>query len=600
MSEPRLPSAARALWVTGRIAFRASPWLAVGSLMIPMGWLQGQVEAVLTRSAVDGVASHRLEAAAIAIGALLCVRAGWEVFDVVGHRSVSAWQDRAGVEFERQLALASARLPGLAEFEDPAHVDLLHLLRSDEGVWRLHWTFESLMEALGALVRVVITSVLLASLDPWLLLLPLAGLPALWAGMSSARLLRDAEIRTAQEDRRRRHLFDLATAPGPAKEVRVAQLGAFLRAKAAAAWREVDCVYRRVQRRTSLQDAAGALFVSAAFVGAVLLMLDRARHGQATVGAVLMTVMLAGDSAGSGLAMLVHMVSWTLDNLGVSQRFVWLLDRAPVETAAARAAPLKIARGISLRDLSFAYAPSLPPALDHVSLDLPAGSVVAVVGENGAGKSSLVKLLCRLYEPSGGSIEVDGTDLSTIDREGWRCRIAAGFQDFCRFELLLRESAGVGDLMKMKDATKVTGALEEAGALRVVSRLANGLEHQLGIRWPDGADLSTGEWQKVALARLLMRSDPLLIVLDEPTASLDAPTEAALFESYAEVARAASRRTGAITVLVSHRFSTVRIADLIVVLDQGRIAELGTHEELLDAGGAYSSLVGLQRRLHGG
>jgi ATP-binding cassette subfamily B protein len=599
MNDLKLPSAWRALWLTGRIAFRASPWLALGSLMIPIGWLQGQAEAVASRFAVDGVATHHAGGALAALVALMGIRAAWRTFDVLGRRSVAGWQERASVEFDRRLALASARLPGLAEFENPAILDLLHRLRSE--VWKLHWTFESLMEAVGAIARFAITCVLLASLDPRLLLLPLAGLPSLWAGASGARMFSDAEVQSAEAERQRRHLFEMATASGPAKEVRVARIGGFLRRKAEFAWRHVEAVYRPVQMRASIQDAAGALVVSAGFVAAVLLMLDRARRGQASPGEVLMAVMLGGQATGM-LASSISTSRWTLGNLAVSRRFVWLLDRADagVATSGTLPAPTRIRNGISVREVTFSYSPTLKPALDRISLELPAGSVVAIVGENGAGKTSLVKLLCRLYEPDGGCIEVDGVDIKRVNRESWRTRIASGFQDFCRLEFVMRESAGVGDLKRVDSSDVVMSKLHLAGAARVTNRLPLGLEHQLGTRWPGGADLSTGEWQKVALARMLMRDAPLLVVLDEPTASLDAPAEAALFERYAATARDAGRRSGAITVLVSHRFSTVRMADLIVVIERGQVIEQGTHAELVAADGVYASLVGLQRRLHGG
>ena len=599
MNQRLLPSPWRALWLTASIAFRASPWLALGSLMIPVGWIQGQVVAVATRFAVDGLASHRMGVAAAALVVLVAIRVAWEFFNVLGSSSIRGWQDRASVAFGRRLGLGSAALPGLAEFEDPAILDLLQILRSD--VWMLHWTFESLMEALGAMARFLLTSVLLATLDPRLLILPLAGLPALWAGGSSDRLFANAQERTAQAERRRRHLFEMATGPASAKEVRVNRLGPFLRLKSESAWREIESVYRSVQQRAAAMDAAGALVVSAAFIGAVLLMLQRARSGQATPGAVLMTVMLGGEATGI-LGMLTGMVRWTLGNLRVSRRFVWLLDSA--EKAAASAGkgrpPQRLQRGIRLREVTFSYGPNAPPALDRITLDLPAGSVLAIVGDNGAGKSSLVKLLCRFYEPDAGRIDVDGVDLREINRDAWRRRIAPSFQDFCRFESVLRESVGVGNLARIKESTSIGAALHGAGASRIARRFQDGAEHQLGTRWPGGSDLSTGEWQKVALARMLMREAPLLVVLDEPSASLDAPAEAALLEHYAAAAREAGRRNGAITILVSHRFSTVRAADHIIVLDRGRMLEQGSHQELVAAGGHYGSLVTLQRRLHGG
>jgi len=212
------------------------------------------------------------------------------------------------------------------------------------------------------------------------------------------------------------------------------------------------------------------------------------------------------------------------------------------------------------------------------------------VGENGAGKSTLVKLLCRLYHPVEGRILVDGVDLARIRSDEWRARLAGAFQDFFRFEFRARQVVGLGDLPRLEDEPAVVAAVGRAGAEDVVAGFASGLDTQLGVTWPGGVEVSFGQWQKLALARGFMRDSPLVLVLDEPTAALDAETEHALFERYA----AAVRGAGRITILVSHRFSTVRIADQIVLLDGARVAEAGTHEELMARGGQYAELYGIQ------
>jgi ATP-binding cassette, subfamily B, bacterial len=218
---------------------------------------------------------------------------------------------------------------------------------------------------------------------------------------------------------------------------------------------------------------------------------------------------------------------------------------------------------------------------------------VAVVGENGAGKSTLVKLLCGFYAPTAGRITVDGMDLREMAPGQWRSRLAGAFQDFARLEFEARRSVGLGELEHLDDTVAVAAAVSRAGASDVVEQLRDGLDTQLGANWPDGTDLSFGQWQKFALARGFMRERPLLTILDEPTAALDAETEHALFERYAEQARS-SRSDGRITVLVSHRFSTVRMADLIVVVRDGRIAEIGSHEQLMADGGTYADLYAIQ------
>jgi len=227
--------------------------------------------------------------------------------------------------------------------------------------------------------------------------------------------------------------------------------------------------------------------------------------------------------------------------------------------------------------------------------------VVAIVGENGAGKSTLVKLLCRMYQPDSGRILIDGVDLARMPAQEWRSRLAGAFQDFFRFEFRARHTVGLGDVPRLEDEPAVAAAVERAGATDVVQGLSAGLDTQLGQTWPGGVEVSFGQWQKFALARGFMREGPLLLVLDEPTAALDAETEHALFERYAAVARAGrtprnvtTGANGRITLLVSHRFSTVRMADLIVVMDGARVVEVGSHNELLAKGGSYAELYGIQ------
>jgi ATP-binding cassette subfamily B protein len=248
--------------------------------------------------------------------------------------------------------------------------------------------------------------------------------------------------------------------------------------------------------------------------------------------------------------------------------------------------------------VSFAYPGTERNVLDDVSLTLPAGAVVAIVGENGAGKTTLVKLLAKMYEPSAGAILVDDAPLRRMPAAAWRARLAGAFQDFFRFELRARHTVGLGDVGRIDDAPAVTAAVDRAGASDVVARFASGLDTQLGATWPGGVEPSFGQWQKLALARGFMRDQPLLLVLDEPTAALDAETEHALFERYAAAARGAGdgadSAAGRITVLVSHRFSTVRMADLIVVLDGSHLIEAGSHDELMARRGAYAELYAIQ------
>jgi ATP-binding cassette subfamily B protein len=277
-----------------------------------------------------------------------------------------------------------------------------------------------------------------------------------------------------------------------------------------------------------------------------------------------------------------------------SRRLTWLEDfAASHDELADQRVPDRLSRGIRLEHVSFRYPGTTALVLDDLDLHLPAGAVVAIVGENGAGKSTLVKLLCRMYSPTTGRILIDDVDLARVPNAQWRARLAGAFQDFFRFEFAAQAAVGLGDEPRIDERPAVETAVDRAGAADVIDRLASGLDTQLGPTWESGVEVSFGQWQKLALARGFMRDDPLLVVLDEPTAALDAETEHALFERYAHHARATGDH-GRITVVVSHRFSTVRMADLIVMLDGARIADVGSHEELMVRGGAYAELYSIQ------
>jgi ATP-binding cassette subfamily B protein len=260
--------------------------------------------------------------------------------------------------------------------------------------------------------------------------------------------------------------------------------------------------------------------------------------------------------------------------------------------------PTHLRSGITLERVGFAYPGTAATVLRDVTLTLPAGSTVAIVGENGAGKTTLVKLLCDFYRPSAGRILVDGVDLRRIPVADWRARIAVGFQDFVRFEFVTRSVVGLGDLPAISSDAAVLGALDRAHAADVLTHLGDGLATALGKSYADGAELSGGQWQKLALGRAMMRETPLLLVLDEPTSALDPEAEHALFERYAEQAKRVGRATGAITLLVSHRFSTVRMAELIIVVAGGRVVELGSHATLAAAGGLYAELFAIQAKAY--
>jgi ATP-binding cassette subfamily B protein len=504
--------------------------------------------------------------------------------------------------------------PGLEHHERPDYADELTLLRNDRRA--LGQVSLAAVWNVKVAVQFAGQAVLLATLHSLLLLLPLCGVPSLLLGTRATALLQRFHEANTQRARTIGHLFGCATSAAAGKELRVFGLAGELLARhrtlSQGALRDQD----RVEWQAVALGAAGDLCFAAGYIAAIGFVLWRAFHGLATAGDVALAATLVAQVNGN-VAEAVSRVRFTQGILRAARHYLWLADYGQQALRQVRAVhavhpapvPECLTQGITLQGVTFRYAgtdadPSASAelalseakgqaVLRDVSLHLPAGNVVALVGENGAGKTTLVKLLARFYEPTAGRILVDGVDLRRLDLEAWRARTTAAFQDFAHFQFVVRETVGVGDLTRIEDRESVCAALARAGAAEIAAALPAGLETQLGRDWPGGVDLSGGQWQRLALGRAFMRPDPLLVAFDEPTAAIDAPTEHALFARFAAAARSGASR-GTVTLLISHRFSTVRMADLILVLDGGRIVEQGSHAELIQLGGLYAELYGLQ------
>jgi ATP-binding cassette subfamily B protein len=451
--------------------------------------------------------------------------------------------------------------------------------------------YMSLFTTCGWILRLGVTIALLVSIHPALAALALFALPTVFTSSWRPAVERSAYERGASASRLARHLFDTATTATPGKEVRVTGIADRLVRDRRAAWESGNRPVAAARWVSAGWHTLAWAFFGAGYVGAIVFV-------SSGLGAPPGDVLLA-LAAGSRLS---FYVGATVGEIGflrgiwmdAARRLAWLEDYASSLTAAAdQPAPARLVEGISFDHVSFAYPGTDRLVLNDVTLKLPVRTVVAIVGENGAGKTTLVKLLAKLYEPTSGRILIDRTDLARIPADEWRGRLAGAFQDFFRFEFRARHTVGIGDLPRVDNESAVVTAVRRAGADDVVVRLKAGLDTQLGPTWPDGMEVSFGQWQKLALARGFMRDRPLVLVLDEPTAALDAETEHALFERYAAVVRDDAGE-GRITILVSHRFSTVRMADLIIVLDGARVVEVGTHEALMAKRGQYAQLYSIQ------
>ncbi len=585
-----LPPAIPSLRRTVGIGYRAEPRLLVVSfLMVALTALPDALIALWLKLLVDGVlAGRRAEVVGATAGLAASATLLW-VLSVVLERTERRFRDRVGIALESHVARLQASVSTVEHQERPEYLDRLSVLRDQ--VFALDHLFLSLFSMVGWLVRLAVTLVLLATIHPALVLLAVFALPNLVVATWRPGVERRVDEAVAADGRLARHLFVLGTTAGPGKEVRLSGIQAGLRADRTAAWRRWYRPKARTQAVTGLWGVAAWALFGLAYVGAVVFVAAGLDAGPGSVLLVLAAGNRLSQYVGAAVGELGFLRGIWLDS---SRRLYWLERFAQsLEEDADGEVPARLATGITFEHVSFAYPGTDRLVLDDVSLHLPAGTVVAVVGENGAGKTTLVKLLAKLYRPTAGRITVDGTDLARLPTPAWRQRLAGAFQDFFRFELRALNSVGVGDEPHMDDRPAVEVAAGRAGADDMIDRLAHRLDTQLGPTWDEGVEVSYGQWQKLALARGFMRPDPLLLVLDEPTSALDAETEHALFERYAGAA-ATGAGSGRITVLISHRFSTVRMADLIVVMAGARVVEVGSHDELMARAGTYAELYGIQ------
>ena len=593
-SVDRLPPALSSMWRLCRLGFHYEPALmGISFVLTLVAALPDALLAVWFALLGKGLIEHnpgllRFAAVALAVSAV----ATW-LLQTVSTRLQRRFRDKVTIALESHVARLQASISTIEHQERPEHLDRLSVLR--EQIFTLDHMYMSVFSTAGWILRLAITVALLATVNPVLITLVLFAIPTVAATSWRPVVERIAQERGAQADRLARHLFTLSTTASSGKELRVLGIGPAFAERRRASWERWYGPLARARARSSAWYAAGWAVFALGYVGAIVLVAT-GPHGSPASAILVLT---AGARLSSYLGATVSEIGFLRGIwMDGSQRLAWLENYASAKAQDAELpAPATLTEGIRFENVTFRYPGSDKPALQGVDLFLPAGSVVAVVGENGAGKTTLVKLLAKLYAPTSGRILIDGVDLARIDSPQWRERLAGAFQDFFRFEFQAGQTIGVGDLPRLDVEPALVAATDRAGARDVVETLPAGLRTQLGPTWQDGVDVSYGQWQKLALARGFMRDEPLVAALDEPTAALDAETEHQLFERYASRARH-SRDNGSMTVLVSHRFSTVRMADLIVVLDGARVAEVGSHDELMARGGRYAELYRIQAKAY--
>lgn len=475
----------------------------------------------------------------------------------------------------------------LTSFEDPVFYDKLERARR-QTTSRLGMlaSLAGMAQQSITLLSMLSTVVLFA---PWLLLLLLAAILPVFFGETKFALLNYSMLfRYTPERRELDYLRYLGASNESAKEVRIFGLGNHLVERSRALFERFYAENRALSIRRAWHGTLLNLVPTSGYYAAYAFLLAKALGGGLSVGDL---TLMAGAFSRSR-SIVESLVSGVV---GISEQALFIKDLFDffetnptiVPPPNALPAPRPIRSGFLFRNVSFSYLGGSRPVLDNVTFEFTPGERIALVGENGAGKTTLVKLLARLYDPTEGKILLDGVDLREYSVEDLRREIGVIFQDYMRYDMRAAENIGFGRIERLSDTEQIVTSAEKSLAAEVVAGLAGGYGQMLGRRFEGGVDLSTGQWQKISLARAYMR-DAQILILDEPTASLDARAEFSVFQRFVDLT------AGKMAVLISHRFSTVRMADRILVLENGRVAEQGSHRQLVALGGKYAELFELQ------
>lgn len=524
----------------------------------------------LIACALGGVAAGLIGAAG---------RAGSEMERVVANET--------GVRIDRDTLDLTASIPGIEHLENPDYLDRLELVRGN-GSALMAAAFT--VARAGSLALSLATAVwLLATVHPVLALTPLFAIPTTILVPRSERHVDAARARAAERQRAATQLHNLYLDPDAAMELRVFGAEDHLDHRADQLWRDVSNIHLAGSIRGALVSSLGWLSLTTGYVLALLITANLALRGDATVGDVVLVSQLALLIRGN-VAQTAEAARRAAAAFKTADRFLWLEDlhATTQQHQNTTNAPTQLSTGIRFDDVTFTYPGTDNTALANVSFELDAGSVVALVGDNGAGKTTIVKLLTAMYQPTSGHIAIDDVDLNDIDPTQWRKRLTGTFQDYLRLETTARTSIGIGDVEQLNDTARITTAAARGGAGPVLEQLPDGLDTPLGKTYHDGQELSGGQWQRIAISRGLIPHNPLVRILDEPTAALDPAAEHDTYQRYLH--DDTDLAPGAITILVTHRFSSVPDADLIIVLNNGHITELGNHTKLLTHNGHYAHM----------
>ena len=507
-----------------------------------------------------------------------------------GQRGISASESLLRAQLGHRVNVLilekSLTLP-LTSFEDSEFYDKLTRARREASSRPLSLVKRTFGLAQNG-ISLVSYAILLYAFSPWAVaILVLAGLPSF---IAEAKFSGDAFrlFRWRSPDSRMQiYLETLIAREDSVKEVKLYQLGNRFLERYRGIFRKLFDEDRRLTLRRDGWGFVLGLVSTAAFYGAYIWIVMATVEGQISLGAMTMYLMLFRQGQSSVSASLTAISGMYEDNLYLSNLYEFLAYPVPPDSGSAAYGP-DPERGIEFENVSFRYPGSEDDAIRRINLNIRPGQSLALVGENGSGKTTLIKLLTRLYVPSEGRILLDGLDLREWKLDALHRRIGVIFQDFGRYQFSVGENIGAGDVRHIDDQSRWSQAAESGMAAPFIESMPDGYETQLGRWFKGGRELSGGQWQKIALSRAFMRSDADILILDEPTAAMDAASEVAIYDHF--------RRESAdkITILISHRFSTVRAADHIIVIQDGEIVERGNHASLMDENGRYAQLFTLQ------
>lgn len=476
----------------------------------------------------------------------------------------------------------------LQYYEDPVFYDSMQnaRMRADNSALAIVTSISQVVQQLITLVSLV---ALLVSFSPWLaVVVILAAIPNFLSNSRFAEMSFRALTRRAPESRLLHYIEMLLTSNESIKEIKLFGLGEALKNRYLTLSTQFLEEDRAIARKNTFASLAWGMLSNLAYYGSYVWVIVRTISQAITLGDMTMFLTVFRQSQ-SAVQQLLRNFSQLYENNLYLDNLIDFLEVKPALLSKEDAveAPERIEKGIRFENVSFKYPGSERYVLKNINLFIGAGESIALVGLNGAGKTTLIKLLTRLYDPTEGQITLDGIDLRDIDLKSLHQRFGVIFQDYVRYQFSVRENIGFGQIEDLDQQERIEAAADKGGADAVVAELPDGYDTVLGRRWNKGQELSGGQWQKIALSRAFMRKAEVLI-LDEPTSALDAEAEYEIFLRFRELMH------GRIAVLISHRFSTVRMADRIVVLSEGRIAELGSHQELMMHNQAYAHLFNLQ------